>query len=364
MFAGNLSITSFRNFDSCQLQFNKGVNVLYGKNGSGKTNILEAIFVLLLGRSPRGASDVIMLKESAHFYRLEGDVEINGRVHGFACAYQKNGRGGRKKITIDKINGRASDLFEKCAVVSAAPEDVELLTGPPAKRREFINIYLSQASRKYIADLSDYQKTLAQKNAFLKQENNSSDTPYDDLLVKYGAIVMSARNTFLDTIAETAAQHYKKIAGGQKFSLIYKPSVKYDNNSIEIIKNAFREKLNRYKEKERILQTSLAGPHRDEVEFSIDNFPARTHGSQGELRTAAISMKMAVYDFLKKIREDTPILLLDEIFAELDDNRREILVELFGQFGQLFLTTASQVPQKLSVNSGKFKIENGAVFPR
>lgn len=363
MFVDNLNITSFRNFDSCQLQFGDDINVLYGKNGSGKTNILEAVFVLLLGRSPRGAADQVMLKNSADFYRVQGDINIEDKSHEFAIAYQK---GGRKKITIDKVTSRTSDLFEKCGAVSAAPEDVELLAGPPARRRDFINIYLSQASGRYIADMSDYQKVLAQKNAFLKQGNNHSETPYDDLLIKYGSIIMLARNHFLKTISATATDYYKKIAGGQTFSINYKPSVSFDLNQdkSEIIENAFREKLDRYKEKEKILQTALVGPHRDDIEFCIGDLPARTHGSQGELRTAAISLKLAVFDYLKKIRKETPILLLDEIFAELDDNRKEILVELFGQFGQLFLTTASQIPEKLLQTSRAFKIENAAVFPQ
>jgi DNA replication and repair protein RecF len=363
LFIDNLNLTSFRNFESCHLRFGSDVNVLYGKNGSGKTNILEAIFVLLLGRSPRGAVDMVMLKESADYYRIEGDINIDEKSHGFAIAHQK---GGRKKITIDKVTSRTSDLFEKCAAVSAAPEDVDLLAGPPAKRREFINIYQSQVSAKYIADMSDYQKALAQKNAFLKQENNSGDTPYDDLLIKYGSIIMAARNNFLENIGKTAAMHYQKIAQGQTFTINYKPSVKFDiaKSNIDIIEKAFREKLNRYKEKEKIMQRALVGPHRDDVEFYIGDFPARTHGSQGELRTAAIALKLAVFDYLKKIRRETPILLLDEIFAELDENRKELLVELFGQFGQLFLTTASQVPQKLRETSRRFKIENGAVFPQ
>jgi len=360
LFIDNLNLTSFRNFDSCQLQFDKNVNVLYGKNGSGKTNILEAIFVILLGRSPRGAVDQVMLNDTADFYRIEGDINIEDKIKQFAIAYQK---GGRKRITIDKVTSKTSDLFERCAAVSAAPEDVDLLAGPPSKRREFINIYLSQASSRYISDMSDYQKTLAQKNAYLKQENNYNNNPYDDLLIKHGSIVLQTRNRFLKSISETAAEYYKKIAGGQVFSVSYKPSVPFDtdDDDIDTIEKAFEQKLHRYKDREKILQTSLVGPHRDDIELNIGQFPARTHGSQGELRTAAISLKMAVFDYLKKIRRVKPVLLLDEIFAELDDNRKEILVELFGQFGQLFLTAASQVPEMLLETSRSFKIKKGTV---
>jgi len=356
MLVNSLETATFRNIESCHIQFSDAVNIFYGKNGSGKTNLLEAIFVLLLARSPRSAADQIMIRDSADFFRVTGDVEIEGMSHQIAVACQK---GGRKRITIDKISVRASELFEKCTAVSTAPDDVELLGGPPAKRREFINIYLSQASQRYIADLSDYNKVLAQKNAFLRQENNLGETPYDDLLIKYGSSIIIARKAFLDEIGRNAAEHYNGISGGQKLSTVYKPSVRIDDGAIE---DNFAEKLARYKERERAIQTCLVGPHRDEVEFFIRDFPARSHGSQGEIRTAAISLKLAVFDYLKAIRKVTPILLLDEIFAELDAERVGMLVELFGRFGQIFLTTASEIPLALAGDARKFRIENGAVI--
>lgn len=362
MHVKNIELNFFRNIDTTRIEFESGVNVFYGKNGAGKTNLLEAIFVLLLARSPRGVSDSVMLQENADYYRLEGEIDITGRQRETSVAYQK---GGRKKIMIDKVASRASELFETCTAVSTSPEDIELLSGPPSTRRDFINVYLSQASKKYIADLTDYQKVLSQKNAFLKQDNNSGETPYDDLLIKYGTIVMLARKEFIDAVALSAAENYSRIAVGQKFEMKYKPSIKIDNDdwSAENIETQFANKLRRYHERERILQTSMAGPHRDDIEFAIRDLPARSHGSQGELRTAAVSVKLAVFDYLKKIRGVKPVLLLDEIFAELDPGRKEMLVELFGEFGQIFLTSASEIPETLSSSARRFKIENGAVFP-
>jgi DNA replication and repair protein RecF len=162
----------------------------------------------------------------------------------------------------------------------------------------------------------------------------------------------------LDEVGRDAAEHYNKISGGQKLTTVYKPSVRIDDGTIE---RNFAEKLVRYKERERLLQTCLVGPHRDEVEFFIRGFPARSHGSQGEIRTAAVSLKLAVFDYLKAIRRVTPILLLDEIFAELDADRVGMLVELFGRFGQIFLTTASEIPLALAGDARKFRIENGTV---
>ena len=360
MLVKSINIVSFRNFKSSSVDFCDGVNIIYGRNGAGKSNLLEAIFVLLLGRSHRGGADAVMVKENAGVYRLEGEVDSGGNKCSIAVAYQT---GGRKKITIDRVGVRAAELFERCTVVSTAPGDMEILSGPPARRREFINVYLSQASAKYLSNLGDYSKVLEQKNSFLKQDNSESDTPYNELLIKYGAAIMLERKRFLDAIAASAREHYQKISGGQKLQAIYNPSVHLDGGTVdyEIIERNFREKLERYKDRERILQTALVGPHRDEIDFEIGGFPARTHGSQGELRTAAISLKLAVFEYLKIVRKGTPILLLDEIFAELDDNRKERLIESFGEFGQLFLTTASQVPAMLAEKGRRFQVENGTV---
>ncbi len=360
MLIKSIDIVSFRNFKSASVDFCDGVNIFYGRNGAGKSNLLEAIFVLLLGRSPRGAADAVMVKENAGVYRLEGEVESDGKKCAIAVAYQT---GGRKKITIDRVGVRAAELFERCTVVSTAPGDMEILSGPPARRREFINVYLSQASPKYLSNLTDYSKVLEQKNSFLKQDNSESDTPYNELLVKYGAAIILERKRFLGAIAVSTREHYQKISGGQKLLAVYNPSVHLDSGAVdlEIIEKNFREKLERYKDRERILETTLVGPHRDEVDFEIGGFPARTHGSQGELRTAAISLKLAVFEYLKIVRKGTPILLLDEIFAELDDNRKERLIDSFGKFGQLFLTTASQVPAILAETGRHFRIGNGTI---
>ena len=148
------------------------------------------------------------------------------------------------------------------------------------------------------------------------------------------------------------------------FLITYNPSIALPEKdiSLENIKESFKNKLQRYAQRERIVQIALVGPHRDEIDFSIGEFPARSYGSQGELRTATVALKMGVFEYLKSIRNDMPILLLDEIFAELDESRKELLVETFGQFGQVFLTSASGLPESLSNSSQRFEIEDGVVL--
>ncbi len=359
MHLANLDISNFRNFSSAKISFGDSINIFHGQNGSGKTNLLEAIFVVLLGRSARGANDVVMLNEQSEHYRLEAEVFKDSKGHLFALAYQK---GGRKKITKDKIDIKIAELFKDNSAVFAAPGDIEILSGAPAGRREFLNIYISQVSPNYLADLAEYQKILAQKNAFLKQER-ADDCIYDDLQVQCGSRIMHTRLNFIKNISVFASKYYDKISGAHKFGASYRPSVALDSDdfNIEEIATAFELKLARYKERERIMQTALVGPHRDDIEFIIRAYPARTHASQGELRTAAIALKLAVFDYIKEKRGRTPVLLLDEIFAELDKERRNMLIESFDNFGQVFITTASQVPDGLSGSAESFLIKDGAI---
>jgi DNA replication and repair protein RecF len=360
MVVKSINLDSFRNLDSAHLDFDKNINIFCGKNGSGKTNLLEAIFVLLLSRSTRGAAHANMINDKSDYYRLEGIIEDADNQIKLESAYQKNGR---KKIVINGATSRAGDLYELCSAVSASPPDIEILSGSPSRRREFINIYLSQASMTYLGNLTDYQKALAQKNAFLRMNNDSLGTPYNDLLVKYGSVITQNRAEFLSEIGGLAEGYYRNIANGQSLKINYKPSVTGNSelSDIKFIESEFRKKLDDSLRREAILQTAVVGPHRDEIEISINDFPARTHGSQGELRSAALSLKLAVLEYLTSIRKTLPVLLLDEIFAELDSERFRLLAGLFERFGQIFLTTAREIPETLIDRARIFNIENGTV---
>ncbi len=360
MLVKSVNIENFRNLRTVSTSFNPGTNVFYGKNGSGKTNMLEAIFTLLLGRSQRLSSDAAMVISGADYYRLEGTVDNDGRVEELSVAYQ---RGYRKKVEVDNTLVRLSELFGRHAVVSISPEDIEIIAGAPSARRDFVNIYLSQASQKYMANLSDYQKALAQKNAYLKQDVCPPENPYDELMVKYGTSIIYDRREFIESFTPKATDLYKEISRGHRLKIKYMPTIELDDNDSnpQAIMGKFRDKINRYRDREIIMKRALVGPHLDEIQFTINDLPARAFGSQGELRSSVISVKLAVYERLKTIRAVSPILLMDEIFAELDSGRKEVLIELFNGFGQLFLTTTSEIPESLSVNGGKYYIEDGIV---
>jgi len=358
MHISSLTVTNFRNITTQRFEFLRGINILFGDNGSGKTNLLEAIFVLLLGRSHRGASDNYMVRSECDVYRIEGEIITDNKSIEVAVAYQ---RSERKKITIDKVTSRIQELYEIFCVVSAGPEDSAILSGAPSTRRGFVDIYLSQISRKYLDDLSNYQKVLSQKNAALKNEMDPG--PFNALLVTYGCRIMSNRITFLDEVASLTREFYREISGGGNLNLTYQPSIGglEEDRSPEGLQQRFERRLSDSRHREQVMHTSLVGPHRDDIHFEIEGLPARQHASQGEWRTGAIALKLAVYQILKEKRESEPILLLDEIFAELDEKRINGLIDAFGGFGQLFLTTAVEPPSRMKENSRRFQIAGGAV---
>jgi DNA replication and repair protein RecF len=358
----SLMVTNFRNFATALIRPGHRVNIFYGDNGSGKTNLLEAIFTLCLGRSQRGARDVMLVHENdADYYRLEGKGEIEGRDVRLTCAYEK---GGRKKITIDDNPARVSRLFELLAVISMAPDDVTLFSGSPSIRRRFLDIHLAQASPSYLADLTDYNKALAQKNSFLKN-NPGQECPFDPLLIDYGGKIMAARHRFVQAIQSQAPGYYDRIIGESKitdepaFRCTYAPNVPFAER--EEIAVEFEKRLAANRRKEEALEIAVVGPHRDDIDFYIGRFPARGYGSQGEMRSAAAAVMMAAADFLEKRRGEKPILLLDEIFAELDRSRRDNLARLFDAFDQIFLTTAVEPPAALNERAVTFHIQNGTV---
>ncbi|UCE23813.1 MAG: DNA replication/repair protein RecF [Candidatus Zixiibacteriota bacterium] len=358
MYLESITATNFRNLVSLTLEFSHGVNVFYGDNGSGKTNLLEAIFVLFLGRSHRAALEAVMIHRESDFYRIEGTVHSDETTHSVAVACQ---RVGRKKATIDKVAVRLAELYNKFAVVAVGPEDSEILSGPPSMRRNFIDIYLSQYSEKYLSSLISYQKALGQKNAALKRQIDPA--PFNDLMIQHGAAIIMDRRGYLDRLQERAVDYYRQISGGGSFDLQYQPSVKINDGvcDADTIAATFRQTLSDFSEREQIMESSLIGPHRDDISFSINALPARTHGSQGEWRTAAIALKLALYHLIRERRGIYPILLLDEIFAELDHKRARALIGAFTEYKQLFLTTAVEPPDFLKENSRNYRIVDGEI---
>jgi len=352
-----LKAANFRNFSTIEFVPDARMNILYGPNGSGKTNLLESIFLICLGRSQRGYSDGVLIKNGEETYRVEGQFTDGDSAHEVAVAYSNRSR---KQITIDGVKSRLSELYEHFNAVAIGPEDSDILSGPPSSRRLFLDLYISQLSKKYLEELTRYNRIVSQKNAALK--DGLEFDSFNELMIDSGAKIMNARGNFLKDLEENCVQYYDRFSGGSKLGIKYLPSAFDDQEWDEkVVESQFKKKLDEIKEKEQILKTSMTGPHRDEIEFQIDQLPARTHGSQGEWRSTAVALKLAVMKLIREKRRKSPVLLLDEVFAELDNDRTGALIDSFGDFEQLFLTTASRPPKQLLNNARSFEIKNGLI---
>jgi DNA replication and repair protein RecF len=359
MFVEQLTASNFRNFESLAAEFSPAVNIFHGPNASGKTTILEAIFLLCLGRSQRSAIEPVLLRKDADAYRIEATIEREGKKIEVAAAYQKNVG---KKLSIDKLAVKMSELYERFSAVSSGPEDTAIVSGPPSGRRTFMDIYLSQLQSTYLSTLSGYQRLIAQKTAALKQ--NQDVSAFNVLLADYGAQIMAARINLIDNLNREGGALYSEIASGAEFAVSYQPSVRIDDGMTTKaqLQPVIEETLFAIGDRESYMQACLAGPHRDELHLVINGLPARSHGSQGEWRTAALALKLAVYYLLQKKANTRPILLLDEIFAELDPQRQQSLIESFTKFGQVFITTALDPLPGLGELGRSFEINDGAII--
>jgi len=357
MLLTSLKIVNFRNFDQIELIPAARVNILHGPNGSGKTNILEAIFVLSLGRSQRGAIDSVLVKNGEEFFRIAGTIENENTPSTVAVSYLNRGR---KQITIDGVKVRLQELYKRFSVVAVGPEDSEILSGPPSLRRLFMDLYISQYSGNYLDQLSKYNRIVAQKNMALKEQMEFAS--YNALLIQVGLEIMKSRNQFLKVVQTLSNEYYKHFSNGSELSIAYQPSAVSGGALAETSAEAeFANHLEEISEKEKLLKTALIGPHRDEICISINDLPARTHGSQGEWRSAAIALKLAVFKLLHDRKQNAPLLLMDEVFAELDTRRTEALINSFAGFEQLFLTTATTPPPGLGEMGKSFAIKCGRI---
>ena len=328
MYIKSLELNNYRNYDNLSIEFERGTNILYGNNAQGKTNILESIYVASTTKSHRGSKDREIInfeKDEAHIKAtvMKKDVPIRIDIH-----LKKNKS---KGIAINGIPIRkASELFGVLNVVFFSPEDLNIIKNGPAERRRFIDLELCQLDKIYVHNLVNYNKIVNQRNKLLRDLGFNYDKElvstldiWDMQLADYGAKIITRRNQFIDEINEIIYGIHRNITNGKE-ELI----VRYEPN---ITGNNIYEELVRSRDKDLKLKTTSVGPHRDDISFLNKNIDIRKFGSQGQQRTAALSLKLSEIELVKSIIKDTPILLLDDVLSELDSNRqRHLLGNLYN----------------------------------
>ena len=361
MYIQSLELKNYRNYDRLIIEFSSGTNILYGDNAQGKTNILEAVYLGATTKSHRGSKD----KEIIRFGENEAHIRIHLMKQDIGHQIDMHLKKSRTKgAAIDQIPiKRSSDLLGFVPVIFFSPEDLSIIKNGPSERRKFLDIELSQLEKMYLHQLSSYNKVMAQRNNLLKQlvyQRELLDTldSWDLQLVKYGSEVIRYRRKFIEDLNEIIREIHKNLTGKkEKIVLKYDYSVNYDE---------FLTVLQRKREIDLKYASTGAGPHRDDIEFLVNGIDIRRFGSQGQQRTAALSLKLAQIELVKRQTGETPILLLDDVLSELDSSRKNYLLDSIKDIQTLitctgleeFINSHLQIDKMFQVKSGKIVREN------
>lgn len=332
----NISLLNFKNFESQQFDFQSKINCFVGNNGVGKTNVLDAIYYLSFGKSYFNPVATQNIRHYQDFFMIEGNYEINDRIDAIVCSLKR----GQKKVI--KRNGKAYEKFSDhigyLPLVIISPADRDLIVEGSETRRKFIDSVISQSDKNYLKSLVSYNKILVQRNALLKYfaANRIFDEinlkVYDEQLQEFGSVIYDKRKLFLEKFTPIFKKRYAQITNAsEEVGLTYKT---------QLSEGKLTDLLNQNLEKDRIMQYTGVGIHKDDLVFKIDDFPIKKFGSQGQQKSYLIALKLAQFDFIKAEANLKPILLLDDIFDKLDDSRVSQIIALVNQdeFGQLFIT--------------------------
>lgn len=358
MIIKSIELADYRNYDSLVLQFDKGTNILYGDNAQGKTNILEAIFVSATTKSHRGSKD----REIVNFEKEESHIRTYLEKEGVETRVDMHLRKNKSKgIAIDgqKIK-KAADLLGLCNVVFFSPEDLGIIKNGPAERRRFVDMELCQLDGFYLYNLNHYNKIINQRNKLLKDMYLNPDLKetlgiWDMQLVSFGSKIIERRSLFAEQLNEIIYEIHKRLSGGkEELTIIYEPDVSNEE---------FEKKLRGNQERDIKAKLTSVGPHRDDFSFMVGNVDIRRYGSQGQQRTAALSLKLAEIELVKKVTKENPILLLDDVFSELDSNRQNYLLNSIGEIQTIITCTGLEefVNHRFEIDR-VYKVSEGSVL--
>ena len=335
-----LSLTNYKNINAASYQFDARINCFIGKNGVGKSNVLDAIYHLCFGKGYFNPSAVQNIQFEKEFFLLEGVFEREEREEKIVCSLKK----GHKKTM--KRNGktydRLADHIGLLPLVIISPADRDLIIEGSSTRRKFIDGVMGQTDKVYLKDLLQYNKVLLQRNALLKYfvANQTFDQTtlsiYDEQLIRLGTTIYHKRKSFLATFIPIVKSHYKSISKSLEVVDIQYSSDLHDQNFTDLLKNALP--------KDRSAQFTTAGIHKEDLDFLIHGQPIKKFGSQGQQKSFLIALKLAQFDFIKIQAKVAPIVLLDDVFDKLDQERVTLIMQLVesDHFGQLFLSDTHQ----------------------
>ncbi len=363
MILTKISLVNFRNYKKCNVKFNNQVNIFLGNNAQGKSNILESIYVLALTKSYRTNYDDILKRKGSDSYKIVGDIKIGKYFKNLSVLSSNN----EKKVFINDTNiKKISDYVSTFNVILFSPEDVETIKGTPSLRRDLLNIEISQLSQQYIKNYNEYNKILKMRNDYLKliYTNGISDYRYLDVLtnnlIDRAVNIYKERISFINKINENISTIYNNLTKSDQLKILYEANIDITNTNL---REQLGEKYRLNQNKEVVAGMTLYGPHRDDFSFIINDNDAKTYGSQGQQKMAMIAFKLAEIPIFEELTGTKPVLLLDDIFSELDKSKKNHLIEFINDGIQVIITANDTVgiSKKLLNNAKVFRIENGKI---
>lgn len=359
MIVESLKLQNYRNYEYLNMNFDEKINIIYGDNAQGKTNILESMYVCATSKSHRGSKD----REIIRFDNDESHIKVNVKKNDMNYRIDMHLKKNKPKgIAVNGIPiKRAVELFGILNIVFFSPEDLNIIKNGPSERRRFIDMELSQLDKIYLDCLINYNKVVNQRNSLLKEyafsgreDIISSLDIWDMQLVKYGNDVIKSREKFVKEINDLVKSIHTKLSGDrEQLEIIYEPCVKEQD---------FKSELVRVRDRDLKFKCTNIGPHKDDMCFLINGMDVRKYGSQGQQRTAALSLKLAEIELVKQIIHDTPVLFLDDVLSELDSRRQNFLLDSIGNIQTMITCTGLDefINNRFSINK-IFKVVNGTV---
>lgn len=342
----NLQLQNFRNYESVQLEFTDGVHVFIGENAQGKTNLMESIYALAMTKSHRTTNDKELIGWNKEFATIKGTVEKTATKTNLELQFSKKGK-------IAKVNyleqKRLSSYLGNLNVILFAPENLTLVKGSPQNRRKFVDMELGQMSSLYLYDLVEYNRVLKQRNTYLKQLAIKKKQPDEylevlsEMLSELASKIVFHRLDFMKQLEALAIPIHDQLSLGlEKFSVSYQATIPLEDGlTPSQMKEIYIEQFKKNQTREADQATTLIGPHRDDLIFYLNEIPVQTYGSQGQQRSTVLSLKLAEIELMKLSTGEYPLLLLDDVLSELDDDRQTHLIKAIENKVQTFITTTS-----------------------
>ena len=357
MYIKTLELENFRNYKSLQMNFDEGTTILFGDNAQGKTNILEAIFYLAITKSYKGCKDRDVIFFGENEAHLRGFVEKENESVRIDMHLRSN-KNKAIALNLEKVK-KAADLLGTMNVVLFSPEDLNIIKEGPQNRRHFVDMELCQLDSFYTYNLTNYNKIVNQRNSLLKDiyfnpTLKETLNIWDNQMISYGSKIIERRIQFISQLNEIIYEIHKKLSGDtEEIKIIYDP-----NTTIE----DYEKNINDSSSRDLKSKITSVGPHRDDFIFEVNGIDIRKFGSQGQQRTAALSLKLAEIELVKKITKDVPILLLDDVLSELDSNRQNYLLSTIGNVQTIITCTGLDdfVNNRFQINK-VYKVTKGSV---